>query len=128
MTPYDDTRFNPSAPVAWLTLNNLDTQATWPDVPFLLDTGADVSLVPQVAVQRLDLEVAAGRVYEVTAFDGAPSYVPIARLGLLFCGHLFRGEFLLIDQEYGVLGRNVLNRVAIVLDGPHSNWREFGQG
>jgi hypothetical protein len=29
-----------------------------------------------------------------------------------------------VDQEVGVLGRNILNAVALLLDGPHQTWKE----
>jgi hypothetical protein len=43
---------------------------------------------------------------------------------LIFCRRTFRGQFLLTDQECGVLGRNVLNAVSLLLDGPHLAWDE----
>ncbi len=36
----------------------------------------------------------------------------------------FRGRFLLIDAEVGVVGRNVLNHVRLLLDGPALSWEE----
>lgn len=35
-----------------------------------------------------------------------------------------RGQFLLIDQVYGILGRNVLNAISLTMDGPKRQWRE----
>jgi hypothetical protein len=37
---------------------------------------------------------------------------------------VFSGRFLLIDQEVGVLGRDILNHVCIILDGPNLRWEE----
>jgi hypothetical protein len=53
MPAYDAARFDPPAPLAQVTLRNLDTGAVWSDVPMLLDSGADVSLVPQAATSVL---------------------------------------------------------------------------
>jgi hypothetical protein len=53
MPAYDAARFDPPAPVALVVLRNPNTGAVCPDVPLLLDTGADVSLVPQAAVSQL---------------------------------------------------------------------------
>ncbi len=48
----------------------------------------------------------------------------MVRLELVFAQRTFRGQFLLIDQDWGILGRNVLNNVPILLDGPNLVWRE----
>ncbi len=45
--------FDPPAPIAYVTLRNRLTGATWVDVPMQLDSGADVTLVPQAAVSHL---------------------------------------------------------------------------
>lgn len=34
------------------------------------------------------------------------------------------GQLLVIDQEVGILGRNILNTVALLLDGPQQTWGE----
>ena len=39
-------------------------------------------------------------------------------------GRTFRGQFLVIDQQVGILGRNILNALALVLDGPQQTWSE----
>jgi hypothetical protein len=53
MPAYDSSQFDPPAPTAQVTLRNLDSSATKSDVPMLLDTGADVTLIPQAAVDTL---------------------------------------------------------------------------
>jgi hypothetical protein len=39
-------------------------------------------------------------------------------------GRTFRGQFLVIDEETGILGRNILNTLALLLDGPRQTWSE----
>jgi hypothetical protein len=90
-----------------------------------LDTGADITLVPQEAVNRLNLTIAPNTYYELAGFDGHTSIAPIVRLELVFCQRTFRGQFLLIDQDRGILGRNVLNAVPLLLDGPRLQWSEY---
>ena len=34
-------------------------------------------------------------------------------------------QFLIIDQSHGTLGRNVLNTLALLLDGPDMTWRQM---
>lgn len=124
MPAYDATQFEPPTPLARVTLRNLDTGAVWSEVPMLLGSGADVTLIPQVAVSLLGVAVVPDRRYELISFDGNISFAPVVQLELVFCGQTFRGQFLLIDQEWGILDRNVLNAVALLFDGPHLTWDE----
>ena len=50
--------------------------------------------------------------------------VNMVELELVFLGRKFTGQFLLIDQPMGVLGRNILNVVSITFDGPREKWDE----
>jgi hypothetical protein len=128
MPAYDAVRFEPPAPLARVTLRNPDTGVIWSDVPMLLDSGADVSLVPQAATRMLGVDVVPDTRYELKGFDGNASFAPAVRLGLVFCGRTFRGQFLLLDQEWGILGRNVLNAIPLLFDGPHLAWDEHRSG
>jgi hypothetical protein len=90
----------------------------------LLDTGADVSLVPrQSIVGQIEIDDAVA-LYELEAFDGARRAAPAVELELLFLGKSFRGRFLVVDGRHGILGRNVLNCLSLLLDGPSLNWTE----
>jgi len=42
----------------------------------------------------------------------------------MFLRRTFRGDFLAIDQPWGILGRNVLNAISLILDGPRQQWDE----
>lgn len=124
MPAYDATRFEPPAPLARVILCNPDTSTVWSDVPMLLDSGADVTLIPQTAVKVLGVAVVPDRHYELVSFDGSASFASVVRLELIFCRRTFRGQFLLIDQAWGILGRNVLNAVSLTFDGPRLAWDE----
>ena len=97
MPAYDATRFEPPAPLARVTLRNPDTGEVWSDVSMLLDSGADVTLIPQAAVSMLGVAAVPDRHYELIGFDDNMSFAPVVRLELVFCGRTFRGQFLLID-------------------------------
>lgn len=128
MPAYDATRFDPPAPLAQVTLRHPGNGATRSDVPMLLDSGADVTLIPKTVVELLGATIVPGRQYELIGFDGSASLALAVRLELLFCGRTFRGQFLLIDHAWGILGRNVLNAIPILLDGPHLEWDEHRPG
>ena len=93
------------------------------DIPMLIDSGSDVTLIPKTAVSELKLELDESG-YEVESFSGQKSMINAVRLELVFGTRIFRGRFLLIDSESGILGRNVLNHFALVLDGPRLSWQE----
>ena len=124
MPLYDQHTFDPPAPVAHVTLRCRATGVAHLNVPVLLDTGADVTLVPRQAIEALGITVLPARSYELVGFDGNRSLAPVVELDLVFLDRTFRGLFLVIDQEWGILGRNILNAVHLSLDGPGRCWDE----
>jgi hypothetical protein len=90
----------------------------------LLDYGADATLLPQAAAGLLGTSAAQSRELELIGFDGHRSFAPVVQLDLIFYGKIFQGEFLLIDQSWGIIGRNVLNSLSLLLDGPRLRWDE----
>jgi predicted aspartyl protease len=123
MPPYDDRLFVPPAPVLNARLRNPQSGTIVPDVLLLIDTGADVTLLPLAAVNAAGIEQT-GTSYELQAFDGTSHSARVVRAELLMVGRTFRGQFLVIDQEVGILGRNILNTLALLLDGPQQTWSE----
>jgi predicted aspartyl protease len=124
MPKYDAEDFEPPAPVATVSLRNPATGASLSDVPMLIDTGADVTLLPREYVDRLDVE-AESEAYEVQGYDGEISLADAVKLEMIFLDRKFTGQFLLIDQPMGILGRNVLNAIPILFNGPAEVWDEF---
>jgi hypothetical protein len=53
MPKYDADNFDPPAPVAYVSLRNPVTGISITDVPMLMDTGADVTLLPRGYVDQL---------------------------------------------------------------------------
>lgn len=114
--------------MAWVTVYSPRRGASVHRVPVLLDSGADVSLLPRPPIESLiDPQDEYGQ-YELEGFDGAQSLATAVRLEVRFIGKVFRGSFLLTTQDYGILGRNVLNRCAILLDGPNLTWDAYQAG
>jgi hypothetical protein len=89
----------------------------------LLDSGADATLLPRSAIASLGI-VGEGERYQLVAFDGTTNEAEAVRAVLVFMNRTFRGRFLPVQSEVGVIGRNVLNHVRLLLDGPALNWEE----
>ena len=96
-------------------------------MPLLLDTGADITLLPRAAVERLGVPPLAGQRYELMGFDGSKSVAPAAILEVIFLKRAFRGQYLLIEDERGILGRDILNHLTLLMDGPRQQWWEHSQ-
>lgn len=67
MTTYDANLFEPPAPVARVILRNPDTGMMWSDVPMLIDCGADVTMVPEAILTRLNAGIIPN--IEIELFD-----------------------------------------------------------
>ena len=124
MHAYDAVHFVPPAPVARVTLRNSQTRVSTSGVELLVDTRADVTLLPRAAIARIGVVPLEEPGYEVTGFGGSTSVAPVAELDLLFLRSAFRGRYLLIDEERGYLGRDILGHVALLLNGPGQHWSE----
>jgi len=122
---YDDRRFEPPAPLALVTLRDPESSRIQSDVPMLIDSGADVTLLPNYVVEALGVQINTEMQRELMSFDGSTSFAQVVRLELRFQGRTFRGQFLITQDDVGVLGRNILNRVAIALHGPRQEWYEL---
>jgi len=124
MPAYDASHFVPPAPVAYVVLRNPQNGTTASDVPLLLDTGADVTLLPRSVVEQLGIPLLPDQRYELVGFDGSKSFAPVAMLDMLFLKRAFRGRYLLTGEKRGILGRDILNHVSLLLDGPRQQWAE----
>jgi hypothetical protein len=74
----------------------------------------------------LGLQPIADVTYELIAFDGTRSAASVADLDLIFLNRRFRGRYLLTEADSGVLGRDILNHLALVFDGPANQWTGRG--
>jgi predicted aspartyl protease len=125
MPKYDTENFDPPAPVAYVTLRHPTTGASVSDVPMLIDTGADVTLLPKSYLDELGIETDDGETYEVQGFGGETKLMGAVHLEMIFLGRKFTGQFLTLDGPMGILGRNILNAAAILFDGPRAKWDEY---
>jgi len=125
MPAYDDRLFSPPAPLAKVMLRNQESSMTLSDVPMLLDSGADITLIPQASVSFLGVAASTNESYELMGFDGSVSQAQVVQLDLIFLRRTFKGRFLVINQEWGILGRDVLNHLSVLLDGPQLAWDKY---
>ena len=125
MPNYDSTRFVPPAAVALVSFRNPETRDSMAKVPMLIDSGADMSFIPRATVVKLNLKLASNEDYELKAFDGSSSRAHAVRADMLFLGRTVKGRYLVRDSDIGILGRDVLNRFAILLDGPGLSWEQW---
>ena len=75
-------------------------------------------------MEQLGIETDTEAGYEITGFDGNRSISRVVSVHLIFLRKTFRGQYLLIEQESGILGRDILNHIRLFLDGPQQQWEE----
>ena len=123
MPAYDSNLFDPPAPVALVSIRDPRGGNTVRDVPMLIDSGSDVTLVPRISIDELDLELDPNSRYELEGFDGMRTMAQAVQLDLVFARRTFKGKYVIGSLEMGILGRDVLNHLPILLDGPQLNWQ-----
>ncbi len=112
-----DTSLLPPAPFLPVRLASLADHSESITVQAKLDTGADLTVIPTVLIERLHL-MPAGEI-EVEGYDSRRATIraydvnlqvdQLSMVGLLVIG---------FAEDYVLLGRDVLNRLRVLLDGP----------
>lgn len=118
---YSDS-YDPPAPVAQIKLRNSVDLNVISNVPMLLDTGSDITLLPKIFCDEIGAAVSTTKFLELEAFDQSTSIAFYVSLDLIFLNKLFRGNFLVYEQEEGIIGRDILNEFSIVFDGFNLEW------
>ena len=122
VTKYDAQGFNPPAPIALITLREMVRRKQVSKVKMLLDTGADMTLLPRESVAKLGIAFDPERVERLIGFGDGVTLVPLVYLQIVFAGERFSGEYGVIDDECGIIGRDLLNRCLLCFDGPNLSW------
>lgn len=91
MPTYESGSHSPPAAVARVTIRDITSGRAWADVPMLLDTGADVTLLPRECIDRLQVPIDSTLTYRLRSFDGAESTAIGLHLDLIFLGLIFVG-------------------------------------
>ncbi len=126
MPKYDGANFEPPAPAVRAALRSPESGAVLRGVELLLDSGADITLLPRTAVAQLGITADSSKRYELMGFNGNRSFASGVIVDVLVLGKAFRGLYLLTEDARGVVGRDVLNHLAIILDGPALCWDAVG--
>lgn len=108
----------PPAPFVHVSVHSPNLGAAASDLPALLDTAADVSVIPAVVAEKLAL-VPLGEV-PIGGFDGRVTWVRTFLVQIAPRG--FEPTTVRVvasrDEPHVLLGRDVLNAYRILLDGP----------
>ena len=115
--------YDPPAPVAQIKLRNSVTLETISNVPMLLDTGSDITLLPKSFCEKIGVTISTTRFLELVAFDQSISIAFYTSLDFIFLNKLFRGDFLVYEHQEGIIGRDILNEFSLLFDGKNQNWQ-----
>ncbi len=111
-------RFDPSAPVLTVSLG-VPFSPEMVQVETLVDSGSDMTVVPerivdQLQLRRADYVTVSGLELETREI---PVYVATLNIEGVF-GPSIQG-IIAWEKDYGLLGRDVLNSLVVILDGPN---------
>jgi len=119
--PAYDSGFSPPAPVADVIVVHPVTGATSGALHGKLDSGADVTVIPDRLVAQLGM-TPKGHVW-TRGYDGTYSWRPVYYVRLTVEGYdLSAVRCIATDRADVLLGRNVLNRFIITLDGKNQTF------
>ena len=108
--------FDPPAPVVTFTIYCPVDRRRVTSVLGEIDTGADISVVPQRVVNALKL--IPRRVLTTEGYDGTQSQWPAYMVDLEVEGHTVSDvEVIALRRQNGILGRDVLNHLIVTLNG-----------
>lgn len=114
--PYDRRSFDPPAPVMEVSLSIPSAQSVVLKLPALLDSGADITVIPEQIVQQLQLRY----VDEITVsgYDGVPKQTFLYSVKLIFND---LGDFIVraiaSNNDHVLVGRDILNKWSLLLEG-----------
>ena len=91
MPTYDAVRFSPPAAVGAIDLRDAASGRLWANVPMLLDTGADVTLVPSACLNQLQMTFR-GRFLMIAQAEGILGRDILNHLNIAFRGPALQWE------------------------------------
>jgi hypothetical protein len=119
--------FAPPAPALTIEVFAPDDPDQREQVLAQLDTGADISAMPLRLATAWRMEPLSEII--VSGFDAVPTTVRTYTVGIdLPDAHVRRSEVILIAGDRALIGRDILNRLHIDLDGPQLLFEMRGAG
>lgn len=109
------------APFAWIHVIDRVSGLREDDVPMLLDTGADVTLLPRRPSFGREIPYV-GKTYKVDDVGGGRRELPAINVTLSIETIVINSLCLVDDRQEGLLGRNVLNLFRVELDARNKTW------
>jgi predicted aspartyl protease len=115
MTPYDDF-FTPPAPVVQATIQNTNDPLHSVSANMQIDTGADMTLIPESAVSALGLATYDNT--QVSDYRGTLESASVYYVNLKLDQWIIRNvRVIAVEGKYGILGRNILRAFTLTLNG-----------
>jgi predicted aspartyl protease len=110
--PYDK-NYSPPAPVIEFIISSLEGKES--RCKGLIDTGVSMTCIPKKVIEVLGLPSVSSTT--IKDFEGHTSDVAIYLANILLLNFNIKTKVLPIDSEIGLIGRDILNQMAITLDG-----------
>ena len=122
MIKYDES-FYPPAPVVMVKVYMPFSKRTM-KVKGKIDTGADITVIPIKIVK--DLSLVPVRIIKISGYDGKVSLKPTYLINISIEGFKFDFiEAIATKRENILIGRNILNRLIVKLNGKQLNFEIF---
>ncbi len=114
---YDAVGFDPPAPAVEVEVSASGSRGEQTAIRMLVDSGADMTCLPKTLVETLKSHRSGST--EVLGYSRRPRIHRTIYLELKVAGKRIEDvEVLPIESDYGLLGRDILNRFDLRLDGP----------
>lgn len=118
--PYSNT-YRPSAPALAVEIAHPGASETSVTLTFKIDTGADITTIPQNIL--LQLQVPPCREVLAIGYDGQEARQRTYLVRLIVAGNTYAyQEVMATSGDQALIGRDLLNRWVIMLDGPNESF------
>jgi len=109
---------DPPGPFVHVNIKRLDASGAFATVPALVDSGADKTVVPQSLIEELALAQAG--LVEAAGLNQIGVLMPVyvVQIGIRDTSPVVVEVIGALGEQHVLLGRDVLNRHRVTLDGP----------